>query len=68
MVFLIAATELSFYYDGIPGRGEHIRLILEEAGAPYNDLNALGWEKCGEDVYGYLKGHGGNPPYFGMPM
>ncbi|KAI1772346.1 glutathione S-transferase protein-like protein [Hypoxylon cercidicola] len=56
------------YYHGVPGRGEHIRLILEEAGATYNDLGALGWEKCGEYVNGYLKGHGGNPPYFAMPM
>ncbi|KAI2609202.1 glutathione S-transferase protein-like protein [Hypoxylon sp. NC1633] len=55
-------------YHGVPGRGEHICLILKEAGAPYNDLGALGWEKCGEYINAYLKGHGGNPPYFAMPM
>ncbi|KAH8114107.1 glutathione S-transferase P subunit [Phellopilus nigrolimitatus] len=31
-----AAYEL-FYWPGIPGRGEPIRLALEEAGAPYED-------------------------------
>ncbi|KUJ10826.1 glutathione S-transferase domain-containing protein [Mollisia scopiformis] len=25
------------YWPGIPGRGEHIRLLLEEVGAPYTD-------------------------------
>ncbi|KAL5490717.1 hypothetical protein ACEPAI_5551 [Sanghuangporus weigelae] len=27
-----------FYWPGIPGRGEPIRLALEEAGAPYDDV------------------------------
>ena len=25
------------YWPGIPGRGEHVRLVLEEAGATYTD-------------------------------
>ncbi len=27
-----------FYWPGIPGRGEYVRLALEEAGAPYIDV------------------------------
>jgi len=27
-----------YYWDGIPGRGEFVRLALEEAGAPYVDV------------------------------
>jgi glutathione S-transferase len=56
------------YYHGVPGRGEHVRLILEEAGAPYNDLGALGWDECREYVTSHLQGHIGNPPYFAPPM
>lgn len=27
-----------YYWDGIPGRGEFVRLALEEAGADYVDI------------------------------
>lgn len=27
-----------YYWDGIPGRGEFVRLALEEAGADYLDI------------------------------
>lgn len=27
-----------YYWPGIPGRGEFVRLLLEEAGAPYVDV------------------------------
>lgn len=27
-----------YYWDGIPGRGEFVRLVLEEAGAAYRDM------------------------------
>lgn len=27
-----------YYWDGIPGRGEFVRLVLEEAGAPYREM------------------------------
>ncbi len=30
-----------FYWPGIQGRGELVRLALEEAGAPYVDLTAF---------------------------
>src|SRR5215472_9022287 len=35
-----------YYWDGIPGRGEFVRLALEEAGVPYVDV---GRKKGGED-------------------
>jgi glutathione S-transferase len=35
-----------YYWDGIPGRGEFVRLALEEVGAPYVDV---GRTKGGED-------------------
>ena len=27
-----------YYWPNIPGRGEFVRLVLEEAGAPYVDV------------------------------
>ena len=30
-----------FYWPGLPGRGEFIRLVLEDAGAPYVDVARL---------------------------
>jgi glutathione S-transferase len=30
-----------YYWPGIPGRGEFVRLVLEEAGAPYRDVARL---------------------------
>lgn len=27
-----------YYWPGIPGRGEFVRLVLEEAGVPYVDV------------------------------
>ena len=27
-----------YYWPGIPGRGEFVRLALEDAGAPYDDV------------------------------
>ncbi|KAK8040169.1 hypothetical protein PG993_008580 [Apiospora rasikravindrae] len=56
------------YWPGIPGRGEHIRLALEETGAQYTDtahqgpdpvLSMIGESNLGDDV---------NPPYLAPPM
>lgn len=30
-----------YYWPNIPGRGEYVRLVLEEAGAPYRDIGRL---------------------------
>ena len=35
-----------YYWSGLPGRGEFVRLALEEAGAPYRDIAC---EKGGDD-------------------
>ncbi|ETS87669.1 hypothetical protein PFICI_01497 [Pestalotiopsis fici W106-1] len=57
------------YYAGAPGRGEHVRLILEEAGTPYQDTQSLPFEKSRETVVTWLSGGGhGNPPYFAPPL
>ena len=56
------------YYVGVPGRGEHIRLILEEAGAAYTDTASLGSSKCREVVTETLNGGQGNPAYFAPPL
>ncbi|KAK8085969.1 hypothetical protein PG994_000943 [Apiospora phragmitis] len=59
------------YWPGIPGRGEHIRLALEEGGATYTDtaqpgqggadpvLSMIGESNLGDDA---------NPPYLAPPM
>lgn len=60
------------YYTGVPGRGEYIRLLLEEAGASYKDTSSLPMDKCREAVTAYLSddylGEQGNPPYYAPPL
>ncbi|KAI1452771.1 glutathione S-transferase protein-like protein [Annulohypoxylon moriforme] len=60
------------YYTGVPGRGEHVRLALEEAGASYVDTGSLPIDKCRETVTAYLNenyhGEKGNPPYYAPPI
>ncbi|OTA80262.1 hypothetical protein M434DRAFT_25584 [Hypoxylon sp. CO27-5] len=68
----MAAPYELIYYTGVPGRGEHIRLALEEAGAPYTDTSSLPMDKCREAVTAYLNdgylGEKGNPPYYAPPL
>ncbi|OTB12012.1 hypothetical protein K445DRAFT_321496 [Daldinia sp. EC12] len=58
------------YWPGIPGRGEHIRLALEEAGATYTDTAQI--EKGIEQVTAQIdEGNVGddfNPPPFAPPI
>ncbi|KAF2114824.1 glutathione S-transferase protein-like protein [Lophiotrema nucula] len=60
------------YYTGVPGRGEHIRLALEEAGVAYTDTASLPMSKCREVVTTYLtsrtEDEQGNPPYYAPPL
>ncbi|PVI01818.1 glutathione S-transferase [Periconia macrospinosa] len=56
------------YYAGVPGRGEHIRLLLEESGDPYTDTAAYSMEECREIVAKSLEGGDGNPPYYAPPL
>src|SRR5262245_56708132 len=64
---MVAPYEL-IYYIGVPGRGEHVRLILEEAGTAYTETAALAMDKCREVVTKTLDGGQGNPPYFAPPL
>jgi len=56
------------YYVGVPGRGEHVRLILEEAGVSYTDTASLTMQECREVVTNTLNGGQDNPPYFAPPL
>jgi glutathione S-transferase len=57
------------YYTGVPGRGEHVRLLLEEAAVSYEDTQFLTFEKAREAVVTWLSGGGhGNPSYFAPPL
>ncbi|KAF2013463.1 glutathione S-transferase protein-like protein [Aaosphaeria arxii CBS 175.79] len=64
----MAAPYELIYYVGVPGRGEHIRLALEEAGAEYTDTASLPMDKCREFVTSYLTPGPGNPPYYAPPL
>lgn len=58
-------TYMLIYWPGIPGRGEYIRLILEEAGATYIDTAQIPAEAGGgaRAVMPYLRGEApGFPP------
>lgn len=59
------------YHPGIPGRGEHIRLLLEAAGVPYKDLGNES-EAGKNQVYKTCvnketTSSDGNPPVFSPP-
>jgi glutathione S-transferase len=64
----MAAPYELIYYTGVPGRGEHIRLILEEAGASYTDTGSLGLTGARDAVTSLLPGSPPNPPYFAPPL
>jgi len=56
-----------FYWPGIPGRGEYVRLALEEAGAPYVDV-ARERETGMDEMIGLLEGEGTKRPSFAPPF
>jgi glutathione S-transferase len=64
---MVAPYEL-IYYVGVPGRGEHIRLTLEDAGVAYTDTASLPMDTCREVVTKTLDGGKGNPPYYAPPL
>jgi glutathione S-transferase len=64
----MAAIYELIYYVGVPGRGEHIRLVLEEAGASYADTASLPKYQCRQVVTTTLDGGQGNPPYYAPPL
>ena len=38
-----------FYWPEIQGRGEFVRLALEDAGATYDDVSAQAWRRGSHD-------------------
>lgn len=56
-----------FYWPGIPGRGEYVRLALEEAGAPYVDVAR---ERDGgmDEMMALMEGEGTAHPAFAPPF
>ncbi|KAJ4300825.1 hypothetical protein N0V90_002913 [Kalmusia sp. IMI 367209] len=56
------------YYVGVPGRGEHIRLLLEESDVQYTDTAALTMDECRSIVTKTLDGDRENPPYYAPPL
>jgi len=58
------------YWPGLPGRGEHIRLVLEEAGAEYTDTAHIkdGVQEVISHISGKAPDDGVNPPIFAPPL
>ena len=60
-----------YYWPGIPGRGEHIRLAFEEAGIAYKDATNEtedGFKMIAEKISDKNLGEGSNPPPFAPPI
>lgn len=59
------------YHPGIPGRGEFVRLVLEAAGVPYNDVantDKNGYDQVKQMIDPKSTGDAdGNPPVFAPP-
>ncbi len=59
-----------YYWPGIQGRGEFVRLIFEDAGVPYIDVGRLARRRGGgaEAVAAVCDGEGGQTPAFAPPV
>jgi glutathione S-transferase len=59
-----------YYWPNIPGRGEFVRLVLEEAGVPWVDVGRLPREQGGglEAVVAYWEGRSEGHPVFAPPV
>jgi glutathione S-transferase len=59
-----------YYWPEIPGRGEFVRLVLEEAGAPYVDVGRRPREQGGgvEAVVAFWEGRSPGHPVFAPPV
>ncbi len=59
-----------YYWPQIPGRGEFVRLILEDAGAPYTDVARLPEADGGgiNAVLGFYRGERDGHPAFAPPV
>ena len=58
------------YWPGFPGRGEHVRLVLEQAGADYTDTATTegGIDEVLACVQGETPDDGINPPVLAPPI
>jgi glutathione S-transferase len=59
-----------YYWPNIPGRGEFVRLVLEEAATPYRDVGRLPAEQGGgvEAVVAFWAGKREGHPIFAPPV
>ena len=59
-----------YYWPEIPGRGEFVRLVLEEAGAEYVDVGRLSESEGGgtKAVVAYYEGRAEGHPIFAPPV
>jgi glutathione S-transferase len=59
-----------YYWPDIPGRGEFVRLVLEEAAAPYRDVGRLPAEQGGgmKSVVAFWAGEREGHPVFAPPV
>ena len=59
-----------YYWPNIPGRGEFVRLVLEEAGAPYVDVGRQPRDAGGgiEAVIEFYAGRSAGHPVFAPPV
>lgn len=58
-----------YYWPGIQGRGEFVRLALEEGGARYVDVAALPGARGGvRAIHNVLEAHGVRRPPFAVPI
>ena len=59
-----------YYWPNIPGRGEFVRLVLEEAAAPYRDVGRLPAAQGGgvEAVAAFWTGEREGPPVVAPPV
>jgi glutathione S-transferase len=59
-----------YYWPMIPGRGEFVRLVLEEAAAPYRDVARLPEAEGGgiEPLMAFMRGERGGHPAYAPPI
>lgn len=59
-----------YYWPMLPGRGEFVRLVLEEAGAPYVDVARLPKEEGGgfEPLQDFMSGQRPGQPTYAPPI
>jgi glutathione S-transferase len=59
-----------YYWPMIPGRGEFVRLVLEEAGAPYRDVARLPEAEGGgiEPLMTFMRGERSGQPAYAPPI